>query len=78
MGSKTNSVNLVDTLHVTMTLTGNVDNEYAGKVIRDIMTRRCPVAATFGERSYLTWEHILYPALTVGLYIQNHLFLSVA
>ncbi len=53
---------LFDTLHVTLTLTGNVDNEYADKVIRDIMTRRCPVAATFGRASYLTWEHIIYPA----------------
>ncbi|WP_319580506.1 OsmC family protein [uncultured Methanospirillum sp.] len=50
---------LFDTLHVTLTLTGKIDNDYAEKVIRDIMTRKCPVAATFGRASYLTWEHII-------------------
>lgn len=52
---------LFDTLHVTLTLTGNIDTEYAEKVIRDIMTRKCPVAATFGRASFLTWEHIILP-----------------
>ncbi|MDD1724923.1 MAG: OsmC family protein [Methanospirillum sp.] len=53
---------LFDTLHVTFTLTGDIGNEYADEVIRDIMTRRCPVAATFGRASYLTWEHIIFPS----------------
>ena len=48
---------LFDTLHVTFTLTGDIDDGYAGEVIGDIMRRRCPVAATFGRASYLTWEH---------------------
>jgi len=48
---------LFDTLHVTFTLTGDIDDDYAGEVIHDIMRRRCPVAATFGRASYLTWEH---------------------
>ena len=53
---------LFDTLHVTLTLTGDIGNDYAEKVIRDIMTRKCPVAATFGRASYLTWEHIILPS----------------
>lgn len=53
---------LFDTLHVTLTLTGKIDNDYAEKVIRDIMGRKCPVAATFGRASYLTWEHIILPS----------------
>jgi uncharacterized OsmC-like protein len=48
---------LFDTLHVTFTLEGTLDDTYAGEVIRDIMLRRCPVAASFGRASYLTWEH---------------------
>lgn len=50
---------LFDTLHVTFTLTGDIDTGYAGDIIRDIMTRRCPVATTFGRASYLTWDHII-------------------
>lgn len=53
---------LFDMLHVTFTLTGDIDNDYADKVIRDIMTRKCPVAATFGRASYLTWDHIIIPS----------------
>lgn len=48
---------LFDTLHVNFTLTGDIDDDYAKTVISDIMLRRCPVAATFGRASYLTWEH---------------------
>lgn len=53
---------LFDTLHITFTLTGKINEDYAEKVIRDIMTRKCPVAATFGRASYLTWEHIIKPS----------------
>lgn len=53
---------LFDTLHVTFTLTGDIDDGYAGAVISDIMHRRCPVAATFGRASFLTWEHHIISA----------------
>jgi uncharacterized OsmC-like protein len=52
---------LFDTVHVTFTLTGTIDDGYAGEVIREIMTRRCPVATSFGRASYLTWEHRIVP-----------------
>lgn len=53
---------LFDTLHIIFTLTGDIDKDYAEKVILDIMTRMCPVAATFGRASYLTWEKIIIPS----------------
>ncbi|OPX63206.1 MULTISPECIES: OsmC family protein [unclassified Methanoregula] len=53
---------LFDTLHVRFSLTGTIDDEYAKTVISDIMMRRCPVAATFGRASYLTWDHEIIPS----------------
>lgn len=50
---------LFDTLHVTFTLTGDISGDYADKVIQDIVSRRCPVAATFGRSSYLTWDMVI-------------------
>ena len=50
---------LFDTLRVTFTLTGDIGNDYADKVIQDIVARRCPVAATFGRASYLTWDKVI-------------------
>ena len=50
---------LFDTLHITLTLTGNIDKDYAEKVIQDIMTKNCPIAVAFGRSSYLTWEQII-------------------
>jgi uncharacterized OsmC-like protein len=53
---------IFDTLHVTFTLTGTVDDAYARGVIHDVMTRRCPVAVSFGRASNLTWDHRIVPA----------------
>ncbi len=53
---------LFDTLHVRFSLTGDIDEDYARTVISDIMMRRCPVAATFGRASYLTWEYEIIPS----------------
>jgi len=48
---------LFDTVHLTFTLTGDIDDAYAESVIRDIVKNRCPLAATIGRASYLTWDH---------------------
>lgn len=48
---------LFDTVHLTFTLTGDIDDAYAEYVIRDIVKNRCPLAATIGRASYLTWDH---------------------
>ncbi len=53
---------LFDTLHVSFTLTGDINDDYAKTVIADIMMRRCPVAATFGRASYVTWDHHIIPS----------------
>ncbi|OPY37534.1 MAG: hypothetical protein A4E35_01450 [Methanoregula sp. PtaU1.Bin051] len=53
---------LFDTLHVNFSLTGDINEDYAKTVISDIMMRRCPVAATFGRASYLTWDCDIIPS----------------
>lgn len=53
---------LFDTLHITITMTGKIDKDYTDRVIQEIITRNCPVAATFGRASYLTWELIIIPS----------------
>lgn len=52
---------IFDTLHVTFILTGGIDDEYACGIIRDVMTRRCPVAVSFGRASYVTWDYRIIP-----------------
>ena len=47
---------LFDTVHLTFTLTGDIDDAYAKTVISDILKNRCPLAATIGRASHLTWD----------------------
>lgn len=48
-------------IHVTFTLSGDVDDRTAGAIINEVMTLHCPVAVSFSKATRLTWSHRIVP-----------------
>jgi putative redox protein len=52
---------ILETIHVTFTLKGELDDAKVAVVIRDVMTLHCPVAVMAAASADVTWEHKIVP-----------------
>lgn len=48
---------IFEKIHVTFTLSGDMDDQSVAETIRDTMTLKCPIAVTLGRVGNVTWEH---------------------
>jgi putative redox protein len=44
-------------IHVTFTLSGDLEDRMVAEVIQETMTLKCPIAVTLGRVGDMTWEH---------------------
>lgn len=44
-------------IHVTFTLSGDLEDGMVAEVVRETMTLKCPIAVTLGRAGNVTWEH---------------------
>ena len=48
---------VLEDIHLTFTLTGNLDNQNVTGAIHEVMTCYCPVAVMVSSAAHVTWEH---------------------
>lgn len=48
---------IFEKIHVTFTLSGDMDDQSVAEIIKDTMTLKCPIAVTLGRVGTMTWEH---------------------
>lgn len=51
-----NPPTIIEKMHLTYYLSGDLDEQTVKNAINEAMTRMCPVAAMIGKASELTWE----------------------
>ncbi len=48
---------IFEKVHVTFTLSGDLDDQVVAETVRETMTLKCPIAVTLGRVGNVTWEH---------------------
>ncbi len=52
---------ILETIHLTFTLKGELDDRTVAGAIRDVMTLHCPVAVMAAASAKVTWKHRIVP-----------------